>query len=295
VQRITETEQVAHRKHGSLAESAPAYLVHIYPHGPGFGSRHGLGNTDLLIGRDDDCHIHVNDKSVSRHHARIQREREGFWVIDLGSTNGTHVNDLPVFKTLLEDGDYLRVGCSIFRFLAGDNVETEYYEEIHRLTIIDALTGSHNKRFLLEFLDQELKRSNRYGRPLALTLFDIDRFKSINDRFGHLAGDFVLRELGALVRGNIRKEELFARYGGEEFALVMPETNQDGATRAAERHRQAVAEHPFEFENQPLQVTVSMGVAATQGNQALAATEFIRQADEKLYLAKQAGRNCVKA
>ena len=294
MQRITETE-VAAAKPRSSTDKAQAYLVHIYPHGPGFGSRLGLGNTDLLIGRDSDCQICVTDKSVSRHHARIQREREGFWILDLGSTNGTHVNDIPVFKTLLQDGDYLRVGCSIFRFLAGDNIETEYYEEIHRLTIIDALTGSHNKRFLLEFLDQELKRSNRYSRPLALTLFDIDRFKSINDRFGHLAGDFVLRELGALVRGNIRKEELFARYGGEEFALVMPETNQDGALRAAERHRQAVADHPFEFEGQPLQVTISSGVATTQGDQALNADEFIRQADEKLYQAKEAGRNCVKA
>jgi diguanylate cyclase (GGDEF)-like protein len=295
LQKITETEEVAHQKHGSSGASATAYLVHIYPHGPGFGSRHGLGNTDLMIGRDEDCHICVKDKSVSRQHARIQRETEGFFVLDLGSTNGTHVNDIPAFKTLLQDGDYLRVGCSIFRFLAGDNVETEYYEEIHRLTIIDALTGSHNKRFLLEFLDQEIKRSNRYGRPLALTLFDIDRFKTLNDQFGHLAGDFVLRELGALVRGNIRKEELFARYGGEEFALVMPETSQDGAIRAAERHRQAVADHPFEFEGRPLQVTISSGVTATPGNESLTPTDFIRQADEKLYLAKEAGRNCVKA
>ena len=294
MQRMTETE-VAAAKPRFSTDKAQAYIVHIYPHGPGFGSRHSLGNTDLLIGRDEDCQVHVNDKSVSRHHARVQREQEGFWIIDLGSTNGTHVNDISVFRTLLQDGDYVRVGCSIFRFLSGDNVETEYYEEIHRLTIIDALTGSHNKRFLLEFLDQELMRSNRYGRPLALTLFDIDRFKSINDQFGHLAGDFVLRELGALVRGNIRKEELFARYGGEEFALVMPETNQDGALRAAERHRQAVAEHAFEFESKPLQVTISSGIATTQGNPSLTAAEFIRQADEKLYQAKQAGRNCVKA
>src|SRR5262249_43190695 len=148
----------------------------------------------------------------------------GVTVADLGSTNGTFLNDALVARAPLKDGDYLRVGNCIYRFLAGGNVEADYHEEIYRLTITDGLTQTHNKRYLLEFLDRELARSQRHTRPLSLVLFDIDRFKAINDELGHLAGDHVLRELAACVKAAVRREELFARYGGEEFAVVLPET-----------------------------------------------------------------------
>jgi two-component system, cell cycle response regulator len=214
--------------------------------------------------------------------------------MDLGSTNGTFVNDVCISKSGLKDGDYLRFGCCIFRFLSGDNVESQYYEEIHRLTIIDALTGAHNKRYLLEYLDRELMRSIRHRHPLSLIMLDIDWFKSINDQFGHLAGDFILREMAACIRAGIRQEEFFARYGGEEFALVLPEETQEGAVKAAERVRERVAHHSFQFEGRSLRVTISLGVACSRGDEPLAPMELIRRADENLYLAKYAGRNCVK-
>src|SRR5262249_50951585 len=153
------------------------------------------------------------------------------------------------------DGDYLRVGNCIHRFLAGGNVEAEYHEEIYRLTIIDALTDIHNKRYLLEFLDRELSRTARYGRPLAIIMFDIDRFKSINDEVGHLGGDFILRELSSLVKGSVRKEELFARYGGEEFVIVLPETKIDAGVLVAERVRGLVERHPFLYEGKAYNVS----------------------------------------
>src|SRR5207249_11320336 len=103
------------------------------------------------------------------------------------------------------------------------------HEEIYRLTIIDALTDIHNKRYFLEFLDRELARSSRYERPLSLVMIDIDKFKSINEDMGHLGGDFTLRDLAARIKGNILKEGMFSRYGGEEFAVVLPETPCEGA------------------------------------------------------------------
>src|SRR5207245_1914294 len=118
----------------------------------------------------------------------------------------------------------VRFGNLIFRYLASSNVEAQYHEEIYRLTIMDALTGIHNQRYLLDFLERELARSLRYSRPLGLIMFDLDRFKTINDELGHLAGDFTLRELVPCIQNSIRREELFARYGGEEFAVVLPET-----------------------------------------------------------------------
>jgi two-component system cell cycle response regulator len=272
-----------------------ACVVHIYPTGPGMGTRYALSDSPMVLGRGNDCDIRINDHSVSRRHARIQPGADGYYAVDLQSTNGTFVNDVPASICKLKDGDYLRVGNCIYRFLAGGNVEAEYHEEIYRLTIIDALTDIHNKRYLLEFLDRELSRSARYTRPLALILFDIDRFKSVNDEMGHLGGDFTLRELAACVKGSIRKEELFARYGGEEFVVVLPETMRENALTVAERLRQLIERHTFQYEGKSYQVTISLGVAATTGEQALTPHDLLRHADEKLYEAKNAGRNRVVA
>jgi diguanylate cyclase (GGDEF)-like protein len=257
------------------------------------GTRYSLGENPLVIGRGNDCEILINDHSVSRRHARIQPGADGYYAVDLQSTNGTYVNDIPASMCKLKDGDYLRVGNCIYRFLMGGNVETEYHEEIYRLTIIDALTDIHNKRYFMEFLDRELARSTRYDRPLALVMIDIDRFRAINEEHGHLGGDFTLRELAARVKGNIRKEELFARYGGEEFAVVLPETTCDGAARLADRLVKVVNETPFHYESKTYTVTISAGVATTLGEKNISLHELIRRADEKLYQAKNNGRNCV--
>ncbi len=272
-----------------------ACLVHIYPTGPGMGTRYTLSDVPLVLGRGNESDIRINDHSVSRRHARIQPGADGYYAIDLQSTNGTFVNDVPASMYKLTDGDYLRVGNCIYRFLAGGNVEAEYHEEIYRLTIIDALTEIYNQRYLIEFLDRELSRSARYHRPLVLIMFDLDWFKKINDELGHLGGDFTLREVAACVKGTVRKEELFARYGGEEFTIVLPETGPDGGLRCAERIREIVETHPFVYEGKSYPVTVSLGVASTNGDDNLTPNELIRQADANLYEAKRKGRNQVVA
>src|SRR5262249_10261685 len=160
---------------------------------------------------------------------------DGYYAVDLASSNGTFVNDRAACMTKLQDGDHLRLGNRIFRYLSGSNVEADYHEEIYRLTILDALTGVHNKRYLLEHLERELARLAAYRRPLALILFDCDHFKKVNDSLGHLGGDTTLRELARCVKEVIRGEDLLARYGGEEFAIVLPETPHEGALRVGER------------------------------------------------------------
>src|SRR5262249_2856937 len=144
------------------------------------------------------------------------------------------------------------------------NVEAEYHEELYRLATLDALTGLYNKRYLLDYLERELARSVRRGRPLALILFDIDYFKAINDTLGHLAGDLTLSALAGRLKAEIRQDEVLARYGGEEFAAVLTETVDGEAATVAERLRQMVESPAFHFEGCPYQVTISLGVAATQ-------------------------------
>jgi diguanylate cyclase (GGDEF)-like protein len=279
---------------GLFSATRDACLVHIYPTGPCMGRRYTLGERQLLLGRGEDCDIVLHDHSVSRRHARIEPTPEGYYVSDLQSTNGTFVNDKQIdTHSLLQDGDYLRVGNCIYRYLAGGNIEAEYHEEIYRLTILDGLTQIHNHRYLREFLDREVVRSQRHTRPLSVVLFDIDRFKNINDTYGHLCGDFILRELADLVKSTVRKEDLFARYGGEEFAVVLVETNLSEATGVAERIREIVANHQFRFESTPINLTVSLGVASTTGDLAMTPAELLRTADENLYQAKRAGRNRV--
>lgn len=292
MEKVTETWVTAPERPVSITNRS-ACLVHIYPTGPGMGARYALGDTPLVLGRGSDCEIRINDHSVSRRHARIQPGADGYYAVDLQSTNGTYVNDVPASMCKLKDGDYLRIGNCIYRFLMGGNVETEYHEEIYRLTIIDALTDIHNKRYFLEFLDRELARSSRYDRPLSLVMIDIDRFKSINEELGHLGGDFTLRELAARIKGNIRKEELFARYGGEEFAVVLPETTKEGAVHLAERLVRVVGQQAFQYEERSYQVTISAGVATTIGDKNITPVDLIRLADEKLYQAKREGRNRV--
>lgn len=277
-----------------VSATRDACLVHIYPTGSAMGSRYPLREKPLVVGRGDDCDVRITDNSVSRRHARIERDVDGFVVSDLGSTNGTFVNDHPLDgPTSIHDGDYLRVGNCIYRYLAGGNIEAEYHEEIYRLTIQDGLTRVHNQRSLGDFLDREVARSARHHRPLSVLMFDIDKFKAINDTHGHLCGDFVLRELAACVNVTVRKEDLFARYGGEEFALVLVETPREEACRAAERVRGLVEDFSFRFEATTIRLTVSVGVATTSGDADITPAKLLKQADDKLYQAKRGGRNRV--
>jgi two-component system cell cycle response regulator len=262
-------------------------------YGQNIGRRYFLNRSELILGRSDNAHIQVDQDSVSRNHARIvMAPGVTTRIQDLESTNGTFVNNRRVTDQALHDGDIVRVGQTIFKHLSGNNIETKYHEEIYRLTTIDGLTEIYNKRFFLEAIERELNRAVRYTRLLSLAMFDIDHFKQINDTYGHLAGDHVLRELSALMAQNVRRQDVLARYGGEEFAVIFPEVDEEGAKLVCEKLRTMTQEHSFTFNGKEIKVTISMGIYCFRGQDE--STEgFIAQADKKLYAAKQAGRNCV--
>lgn len=267
-------------------------LVRIYP-SEGIGQMVELGETCVTIGRDGSCEVEIHDDSVSRRHAVIEPCEAGYLILDLGSTNGTYVNDERIDGLRLAGGDRIRLGNQIFKFIASDRVEAEYYEAIYRIMTTDGLTQAYNKRYLLEVLDRELLRAQRTTRPLAVMMMDLDRFKAINDTYGHLVGDEVLAGLCRRIKGLLRRDEVLARYGGEEFALVLSDTTLAEACEAAERIRRAVAETPFSTEEVPVPVTISIGLAVTHGEEGLNAADLLDRADRLLYAAKQSGRNRV--
>jgi diguanylate cyclase (GGDEF)-like protein len=237
--------------------------------------------------------IPLEDDAVSRRHARFAWTGSSFIVTDLGSTNGTFVNDTSVRERTLKDGDQVKIGHTIFKFICGGNIELSYHEEIYRLMTFDGLTQINNKRSFETALDREVSRAHRYDRPLTLALFDIDHFKRVNDEVGHLAGDAVLRQLASLVNGNIRREDLAARVGGEEFALLLPELTAAQGRIAAEKLRALIARTPCRFDEQSIPITASFGVAQLVAKPPMEAKELYRAADERLYEAKRGGRNRV--
>jgi two-component system, cell cycle response regulator len=267
-------------------------LVRLYP-AEGIGKFLELTDSLLVVGRDQSCGLELPDDSVSRNHASLEFVGGNYVLADLGSTNGTYVNDVRIESQQLNPGDRLRFGNQIFKFLSADRIEAEYHETIYGIVTTDGLTQTYSKRYLLEVVERELLRAQRTHRPLSVLMLDIDRFKQINDTFGHLAGDEVLVEVCRRAKAQLRREEVFARFGGEEFALVMTDTPLSAAHEVAERLRQAVAERPVQTEQGAVPVTVSIGVARTGGEEPLTAIEFLDRVDRQLYAAKQGGRNRV--
>lgn len=267
-----------------------ACLVVIYGHE--LGKKYNLESRSMIVGRSSKCDVQIDQESVSRNHCKVVNTGKTVLLRDLGSTNGTYVNDLPIDEHVLRDGDLIKIGRTIFKFLTGGNIENAYHEEIYRLTTVDGLTQIYNKRYFTEVLEREISRSHRYGRELSLIMFDIDHFKNVNDTYGHLAGDYVLKHLASVIKARIRREDIMARYGGEEFAIILPEIENYNGLRFAEKIRQLVERTAFVFEETTIPITISIGVA-TSTEETRSVEEFIKQADDHLYEAKRSGRNCV--
>lgn len=289
---VTTTQRVPQMNAARAEDSGKSCLIRIYPAGIQEGLI-DLPRDRYVIGRGSECNLELPDSAVSRQHACIEFEDNQYHLVDLGSTNGTYVNDKLVRKRQLVSGDFIRIGTHIMKFLSSDHIETQYHETIYAMMITDGLTGVHNKRYFLEALEREIVRSHRHRRPLSLAILDIDSFKKLNDSYGHLAGDAVLREMCNRIKTTIRKDEVFARYGGEEFVVVLPEASHRDAMGVAERLRSLVADIPFVIDSVQIQVTISIGIAQTCGGEDIDSATLIARADQKLYEAKRSGRNRV--
>lgn len=262
-------------------------------HGEGLGRRADIDDAPVLVGRSQEADLVIAHKSVSREHCRIWREGDGYRIRDLGATNATRLNDRRIdAESALADGDQVTVGESILKFISQDSVEARYHEEIYQLATHDALTELYNRRHFIEMADKEIARAMRHSRPLSLCIVDVDLFKPVNDRYGHISGDEVLRQIAALLRRHARSDDLAARIGGEEFAVILPNCPPAFGQTVAERLRakvegKVVAVGP----SQHLGVTVSVGGAYAPQWVRSSPTIWVERSDLQLYRAKSEGRN----
>lgn len=287
-QQSTTVSAVAHIP--SVGSARAAALVVI--HGRDLGKKYDLSDVPCRIGRAPTSDILVDQDSVSRIHALVSNDQGRVSVRDVGSTNGTFVNDEPIEgEARLRHGDLIRIGRTVFKFLATNDLEAAYHDEIYRLTTLDGLTQVFNRRYFEETLEREVSRCRRYERHLCLVLLDLDHFKKVNDCYGHVAGDAVLKWVANTIRARVRREDVLARFGGEEFSLILPEVELDGARVLAEKTRALVEDTQFRFDGQLIPVTLSAGVASL--GKWDDAVQLVSRADERLYEAKNAGRNRV--
>lgn len=267
-------------------------LLVIHAHEPSMkGRRHKLRRSPVRIGRLPDNEIHLDDDSVSRRHARIEGRAGAWYLMDVGSINGTLVNGRMVDGHVrLERDARIKIGRNIIKYLSGDDVETAVLEELYLLSITDGLTGIDNRHRFDQTLAYEITRAKRYRRPLSLLLIDIDHFKAVNDRYGHLTGDHVLQEVAQLLK-HAAVNDTVARYGGEEIAIILVETMLEQAEAMAAGLCRAIEAARFSFQGNTVAVTVSIGCAEL--NPSDAPSELLARADDALYRAKDGGRNRV--
>ena len=248
-----------------------------------------IGEEPFIVGRDPKCDLTITEQAVSRQHSKFELTANGFTITDLGSTNGTWVNGTKIETQTLKSGNRIRIGGRIFKFIATDRLEAHYHEAVYSMITQDSLTNVWNKRYLLETLNRELARRQRTGRALTLMLLDLDFFKNVNDTYGHLVGDEMLRQTADRLRATLREEDILARFGGEEFCIVLIETSAEDAKICADRCLKVISEKPFLTAAGEIKSSISIGIGEADG--AMTCDELIKLADDKLYEAKQQGRN----
>jgi diguanylate cyclase (GGDEF)-like protein len=268
--------------------------------GPGLGQVHVLGDErrSWRVGRGEDVDLLLDTPSVSRQHAVLTLSRSGerpqLRIEDVGSTNGVLLNGRKVKDALLIAGDKIRLGDCTLRFEWMNQDELSYHLSITtkaRHAERDPLTGLLQRRAMVQRLPSLLTDAESRGVPVSCILVDLDHFKSINDRYGHLCGDQVLQRVAAAISSVARREDLVVRYGGEEMLVVLPTLTAAGATEAAERLRATIAALAVKDVAPGLRVTASLGVAQWAAGESLDA--WLRRTDAALYGAKGEGRNRV--
>jgi diguanylate cyclase (GGDEF)-like protein len=250
------------------------------------------------VGRSPENALQLAESSISRRHAVFHvGADQKVELTDLGSTNGTHLNNQrlePNRPATIREGDRIRFGSTVvLKFMRPDPEEERFQREMFERTVRDPLTGLFNRAYFLDQIGPLIQHATAGGSGLSVLMLDIDRFKQFNDTYGHDVGDSVLIEVAHVLRQTTRSVDLVARYGGEEFLLALPVPSIALALARGEHIRATLAARRLRLESASVQVTASIGVAYSPADRPRAASSLISTADLHLDQAKQAGRNRV--
>jgi diguanylate cyclase (GGDEF)-like protein len=262
-----------------------------------FGKHFLLEKARTSIGREPRNEISLCDEKISKVHCEINVSKndqgnEIFFIRDLDSTNGTYVNGEWAAQASLNAGDKIQIGDTVLRLSCNDEVEKEYHSKLFNFAVRDIATGLYNKRYVINELENYMRIARRSGRAFSIILIDIDDFKQLNDRYGHMSGDEYLIHLAKLLMNSLREQDIAGRIGGEEFLAVLPETDGKGAFQLAVRIKNAVEKFILKHQRFEIRTTISAGVCQYE-NGMHGVKDLIDRADQALYEAKKSGKNTV--
>ena len=298
---LTEMDSTVRERslHGDLSTYIPTLT---FLSGPSIGKEIPILHRQITLGRGSDCDIVIADPAVSRKHLQIicrkiikksEESKLKVMLKDLNSKNGTLLNYSTIKKAILKPGDKIILGRVILKYEQRDLAEQQFFDEIYRLATEDSLTSLNNKATITRILKEEIAGSVRDRRWVSVVLVDIDRFKSVNDIYGHLKGDQILQKVAEEIRSSVRRRDKVGRFGGDEFLIVLPETEADGAVKIAERIRNRLESRVAQALELTENVTASLGVASKCATDA-DPEQLFEHADVALFRSKSLGRNRVE-
>lgn len=274
------------------AAESTASLVLIHPPMPELGLRQPLLSDVVVVGRDESADFTVVRTAISRRHAELRRHSSGTWAVaDMGSTNGTFLNEEEVDDAPLCNGDHIQFGDAIFKFVSGQEAH-EFHDRIYRLTDLDGLTALHNQRFFTESLYEQMDKAKRVESDMALMVLDIDDLSSINEERGRAGGDLAIKTVAKTISKWLDDNTTASRVKGGEFAVFLRGVELGAALQRAEELRELVAQRLLALAGIPIPLRVSIGVAASAQGE-LDASEIVLEAQKQLSSAKERGRNCI--
>ena len=278
---------------GSAPDPHTAAMICIS--GRSIGQVFLLTKEETTLGRAPECDIFLDDEGVSRHHAKIVDQDNQRVLMDLGSTNGTFVDNERIEVATLRDGLRVQLGtATILQFRYQDEEEDAFDALVHGFRTHDPLTDLLDDKSFSAELEKEVGYAARNRQPLALVVFDLDHFTRLNETYGHQAGDVVLRSVAARTADVLRKEDVFGRVSDEAFAVLLRSTRIEHAFIVAERIRRAIETLEVSHQGRRIPCTASVGVAHMTTATARA-PDLVEAAEERLYQAKRKGRNRTEA
>ncbi len=252
-----------------------------------------LNENGLILGRGIESDVQLPAGVISRRHCKVSCVGQSIVVEDLASTNGTYLDNQRIERAFLSPTSQLRVGPFLLKLEYKGFMEIHAQNQLLQAARVDPLTSVANRGWFIAQAARLLAGMNDPERRLTAVLVDIDRFKNVNDQFGHAAGDAVLRGVAEVLEAEKHDHHLLGRFGGEEFVLLMPDTERSEALLLCDRARESIAKTTFRFDGLGLNVNVSIGVASRRQADIVSLDGLISEADAAMYRAKRLGRNRV--